>query len=103
MSLSLRRKANNRIWTEIAYVIAALLLGGSFFASILSQLRLSWSLPTAFEGGVTSGLISCWNEIADTLGNTNFVLLTKFDGGSEGYGLFLTLSLIVMLVIATLS
>ena len=102
MSLSLRRKANNRIWTEIAYVIAALLLGGSFFTSILSQLRLSWSLPTAFEGGVTSGLISCWNEIADTLGNTNFVLLTKYDGGSEGYGLFLTLSLLVMLVIAYL-
>ena len=102
MSLYLHQKANNRIGTEIAYVIATILLAGSFFASILSQLRLSWSLSAAFEGGVVSGLISCWNEIADTLGNTNFVLLTKFDGGSEGYGLFLTLTLLVLLVIAYL-
>lgn len=102
MSLYLRRKKNNRIWTEISFIIAALLLGGSFFASILSQLRLTWSLSTAFEGGLISGLISCWNEIADMLGNTNFVILTKYDGGSEGYGLFLTLTLVVLLVIAYL-
>ena len=102
MSLSLRQKKSSRIWTEISYVIAAALLGASFFASLLSQLRLTWSLSTAFEGGAKSGLVSCWNEIADTLGNTNFVLLTKYDGGGEGYGLFLTLTLVVILAVAYL-
>lgn len=83
-------------------MIAAALLGASCFASLLSQLRLSWSVSTAFEGGVVSGLISCWNAIADTLGNTNFVLLTRFDGGGDGYGLFLTLTLVVILAVAYL-
>ena len=102
MSLYLRQKTNNRIWTEVAYIIAALLLGTSFFASLLSQLQLSWSLSSAFQGGFVSGLISCWNAIADTLGNTNFVLLPKYEGGGESYGLFLTLTLILILAVAYL-
>ena len=100
--LFLRQKKNQKTRTEVWNIIAALLLGSSSFAILLSQLKLNWGFGSMFSGGLISGLVSAWNSLADTLGNTEYLILTKFEGAGESYGFFLTILLVVLLVLAYL-
>ncbi len=100
MSPILIRKTSNRIWKKIANGIAALLLAVSSFCCITGQLGLKLTFANAFKGGIGSGLACAWNTIADTLGSSNYMIVRQYAGASEEYGLFLLLSLIVMIVVA---
>ena len=101
-SLFIQQKNTGRRWIEAAYIAAAVFLAGTCFAVLTGQLRLMWRLPDAFSGGLVSGLVSAWNHARDTFGITGFVLLRKFAGEDRGYGLFLTIVLVLMILLAWL-
>ena len=102
MSLFIEQKNIRRKRNEAAYIIAALLLAGTFFLVVTEQLRLAWRPADAFRGGLITGLISAWNHVRDTFGTTSFVLIRRIAGTDGGYGLFLTVLLILTAVLAWL-
>ena len=93
MSISLRQnhlnKTGSRVFHMISAVIASLIGALGFVLLISAKLRIPWS----FDGGVIQGIISSWNDTANTLGNNDYILLPKFNieeyGSLGGEGFFL--------------
>lgn len=80
-----------------AFLALFLTIGTWLCLKDMFQLTLHFSKETM--GGIGSGLICTWNQIADVLGNSNYFLLPKFEGGSQGNDLFLlVLFMFLMLV-----
>ena len=80
--------SKSRVWKEILLALAVslgvwLCLGRIF--------GLSWTPGQSFRGGIGGGLSALWNQAADVLGNSDYVLLGKTAGQSESVGLILTL------------
>ena len=99
MLLSIHQDRKVNIRNEVELVIGAVLFALSCFLVMVNQLKLGWSIEESLSGGLLSGLVHTWNRIADTLGRSNFVILEKFKGEGETAGLFLSLTLILMIVI----
>ncbi|MBR3242612.1 MAG: transglutaminase domain-containing protein [Parasporobacterium sp.] len=99
-SLFLHQRASNRIMGILADVLAAVLLAASFFCCLCEQFSFSFHLSGIFQGGLSSGLVRAWNQIADVLGNTNYVILQKYEGTGEECGLFLLLTLLLLMIAA---
>ena len=97
-----KKSAIGLLWENLGYAIAALLLSLSFCGALMEMLRLRLNSEEGLSGGITGGLINIWNKIADTLGNTNFEILTKYRETNEGYGLFLSLVFLLVLIVAFL-
>lgn len=94
------QKTSNPKGSQLWQLGIALFLGGSAFATLCGQLGLSWHVSSAFRGGIRSGLAGVWNQIADLLGNRAYVLLQQYAGGGEETGLFLTVCLFLLLLLA---
>ena len=90
------------LWENLEYAIASLLLSLSFCFLLMEMFRLRLDTESGLTGGIVGGLISIWNRIADTLGNTNFELLTKYQVANEGYGFFIVLIFVIVLFVAYL-
>jgi len=100
MWLSIHQNKKVNILSEIQLLIGGFLFALSSFLVLINQLKISWSLEEAFTGGLLSGLVHSWNRIADTLGSSNYILLERVSGEGNSAGLFLSLTLIVMIAIA---
>lgn len=99
------QKKNNLIGflrENIGQAFAALFLSFSFSALLTEMLRLRFDMEDGLSGGLIGGLINVWNRIADTLGNTNFELLTKYQEVNEGYSLFIAFVFLILLIVAFL-
>lgn len=83
----------------IKEILLALFLGISNFLCFrdMFQLKLCFSEP--YLGGMRSGLVYTWNQIADVLGSENYILLPKFTGEGEGNTIFLIGVLILFVIL----
>lgn len=78
----------NCIWKEF---LLALAVGLGVWLCLGDLFGLSWAPGEMFAGGLGNGISLVWNQIADVLGSSDYVLLTKTAAQSGVPGLFLTL------------
>ena len=108
MQLTFSGQQNNGRLHLAAQILSALLLGAGAFAAGVSAFGLSWSPAAAFRGGPLQGLLSVCNSIADRLGASDYIILRRFaegaaaDGGSQPQGMFLSIALAALCVLAYL-
>ena len=76
-------------------ILTAAVLSLGFFGWFLTMFSIYWSIPTMFSGGFAGGLVTVWNNICDTFGSTQYIILNKVNGASGNPGLFITISFIV--------
>lgn len=94
--VSLPRKSTNRL-KIILEVILAIGLAVSFEVAIFSM----FSIPIQFEGTLNPGesFIFTWNSFAESLGHSDYLLLTKYASHSNGSGMFFVLLATVLTVL----
>lgn len=96
----IERKTKNRkgsIWKSMLLALAVSL---GFWLCMGHLFGLSWSPGEMFSGGLGSGLCTAWNQAADILGSSDYILLTKTAGGGDSAGLVLTLCFLGTAVLA---
>ena len=85
--------------------ILALLMGAGAVWNTVSAFGLSWKPENAVSGSVIRGMLSVWNQMADRLGSSDFLIFRRFEEGmsGDGYaaqGTFLTVCAIVIAAVA---
>ena len=82
---------------NILLIISGFLMAISFVLILSSKFRIPWS----FDGSIVQGIISSWNDMANTLGSVDFIILPSFnvpEGVSGGEGWFLLITTFVLSV-----
>ena len=100
MRLEFLQEKNNNAWTRLLTWLAGVLTGLGAFLVFLSALDLSWGPGTAFSGSFSRGAAFVWNRLADTLGRTDFIILPKYSVSAESVGVFLTVLLVFLVLLA---
>lgn len=89
------RKTSDSKLTVIQECFIAFLVSLGTFFCMNDLFGFSYALRNGFSGGITGGLVKTWNMIAEALGGSDFILLTRYAGESENNGLFLTLCIVL--------
>ena len=101
--MQLKYSEQHSSWQQnVADAISALALSVSFVALWVSGLGLEWSFGRILKGNPLKGLLSAWNQLAEALGKSVYMLLPRFSGGYSDAGeamptgAFLTLSALLL-------
>lgn len=94
MQLEYSEAGKSRKLNTAAEVITGVILGACALAAFLSAMDIPWT--GAFSGGPVSGLVNVWNAVADKLGSSNYIIITKYTSQGTGQVLFLALTLAVL-------
>lgn len=86
-------------WESVFAVLPAAALAAGILCCFMTGFHLTPGKGGILGGGLKSGMIFLWNEAADFLGNSRFLMLQQYQGSGEGCGLFLlSLWLLLFLV-----
>lgn len=100
--VSTDRATTNKYIDFIGRLIGALLLGIGGLLTFKSMFSIDYSIPAFYKGGVFSGLINTYNQIANELGMRDYIILTKYKSEESENGLFLTIAFVLSAVLAYL-
>ena len=105
-NLNTEKNSAVRLREELFNILAAALLGISSFAALISTFDLGNFWPdNMFRGPLKTSILSVWNAVAEKFGETDYVLLSRYNAGSAGSsypGIFLTIALILIFAISFL-
>ena len=74
--MQLKYSEQHSSWQQnVADAISALALSVSFVALWVSGLGLEWSFGRILKGNPLKGLLSAWNQLAEALGKSVYMLL----------------------------
>lgn len=96
--LKFTEQKNRNRWN---YVLEEMTLALLVSVGLYACLRDMFDLRFIFRQGNSpaKGLIHVWNQIADVLGSTSYILLPKFEGGSAGNGVFLVVAFVFLTLV----
>lgn len=87
----IEQKTSNKYIEQIKIIVLALLLTASGTAWVLS----AFSMTIGKAGNFTGGLVRLWNGVCDCLGNSDYILLTQYEGASEGSAVFVVFAIVI--------
>ena len=91
----IEQKTSNKYIEQIKIIVLALLLTVSGVAWFLS----AFSMTIGKAGTFTGGLVRLWNGVCDCLGNSDYILLTQYEGVSEGSAAFVFFAVVIITVV----
>lgn len=83
----IEQKTTNKYVQQLELIMIAALLSIAVIIWFLS----TFDLQVGTAGSIGGGMVRLWNGVCDCLGKSDYVLLTKYSGASDGSGLFLLL------------
>lgn len=99
--LSTQLKWHN-IVHHLCLALGVLLLAYGAFSCLITSFGLKYSFKTALTGNIRGGFIKTWNEAAEFIGKSDYILLDQYAGGSKHCGLFLTITLLIFILLSCL-
>ena len=93
-----QKTSNKKIKTAEDMFVSAMLAIGIFLC-INSFFGLNYSIENGLSGNFSGGLVKTWNVIADSIGRSDYIILTKYAGAGESSGLFLTIFMLLLIVL----
>lgn len=79
--------------------IVSLIFSFCFYRFFTSIFAIAWGSGHILSGGIGDGIRSVWNQIAATLGNSDYILLDTVKGGSGETGLIVTLLFVLTAIL----
>ena len=86
----------------LTQICAAVLLGAGGFLCFVRQFGLEYTRENWHSGDLIGGFIKTWNDIADAFGVSTYTILNHYQDAGDSGGLFLTVLLVLMILIAGL-
>ncbi len=83
---SLKSKNSNKLQLHFVDLLLAILLTATFIYSVIEPLHLDFKRAKLFSGSLKGGIVLMWNQVAEYLGNSKYILLNNYEGAGKNYG-----------------
>ena len=87
----IEQKTSNKHIEQIKIIVLSLLITLSGVVWFISAFNITVGKAGTFIGG----LVRLWNGVCDCLGNSDYILLTQYEGASDGSAMFLAFMVVV--------
>ena len=96
---SIEQKTTNKYVSQLGTLLLAAALAAGALGWFMSVFAVSLGRGGILGGGLKGGMIRTWNAVADALGSSDYVILSKYGGAGQGSGLFLMLTGVMLVLL----
>ena len=100
--ISIQKMDSSKRINEVISLIISALLGYGACMCFVSSFSLSYKMSEAFSGSIIGGMKACFNEVANFLGQNNYIIVDKLASDQTEYGLFLSMMLVLLIAVSYL-